>query len=87
MVESVTDQTIYFQCNNLLPKLSVATFGIPKHAVSDNGLKFTNVEFKEFIHRNTICHTWTALGHLTINVLHMLVVSYLSAYIIWALYL
>ena len=44
-----------------------ARYGLPEQFVSDNGSQFTSEEFEEFMKRNGIKHTFSALYHPATN--------------------
>ena len=48
-------------------RILFANNGIPEVLVSDNGMSFTSVQFKEFVTRNGIKHVTTAPYHPSSN--------------------
>ena len=44
-----------------------STHGLPKQIVTDNGTSFTSEKFKQFVTRNSIKYTFSALYHPSTN--------------------
>ena len=55
--------------NAVIPKLRIlfAQFGLHRTIVTDNGPKFTNTDFKEFLEHNGIMHITSSLYHPSTN--------------------
>nr|XP_056708594.1 uncharacterized protein K02A2.6-like [Euleptes europaea] len=61
-VGSMTSRTVIIELHKVF-----ATHDLPDTVVSDNGAQFTSSEFKDFLAKNLIRHTTSALFHPTTN--------------------
>lgn len=65
----VVDMNTCTQATRVISEIAkiFARFGLARHLVTDNGRQFTSAEFKEFVKRNGIRHSFTAPSHPATN--------------------